>query len=202
MLIDKWSWLTHVCIWIGLPLWIVFLLVYCRLWPHIPIGVNLEDVDVQLFSAGLFWFMVFLLPALALALDVVVKLLLKRFRKSDEDLVLAEEAKEAILSPRQREATGDSNEDTNIYHDRESQGYGALARGSRELTELTASTRHGFAYSAPEKVNFGHRRSAVGESARMRMYDTRTESTRADGETSTVTGTNDHVDTVAEQQPY
>lgn len=54
-------------------IWFVFLVVYSNFWPKLPIAPDMVAIDQLVFSTGLFWFGLALVPLSALIPDVVYK---------------------------------------------------------------------------------------------------------------------------------
>jgi len=70
---SSWTVLTHLAIWGSIFSWFVFLVVYSRFWPTLPIAPDMVAIDQLVFGTGLFWFGLALVPFTALIADVVYK---------------------------------------------------------------------------------------------------------------------------------
>lgn len=82
-----WTIVTHISIWGSIILWFVFVIIYSRMWPTIPIGADMASMDSIIFSSWLFWLGMAIIPLTALLIDVVVKLILRTCFKSLADKI-------------------------------------------------------------------------------------------------------------------
>uniref|UniRef100_A0A1I8J0X5 Phospholipid-transporting ATPase n=1 Tax=Macrostomum lignano TaxID=282301 RepID=A0A1I8J0X5_9PLAT len=78
-----WTGMSHLAIWGGIGNYLVFLVISSNFFPHA--GGNFSEVvgyDRALFGSGMFWYLLMLVPALALTRDVAWKAYKKTCRKT------------------------------------------------------------------------------------------------------------------------
>ncbi|PAA79701.1 hypothetical protein BOX15_Mlig025770g1 [Macrostomum lignano] len=78
-----WTGMSHLAIWGGIGNYLVFLVISSNFFPHA--GGNFAEVvgyDRALFGSGMFWYLLMLVPALALTRDVAWKAYKKTCRKT------------------------------------------------------------------------------------------------------------------------
>jgi phospholipid-transporting ATPase len=115
LMTEDWTWLSHLAVWGSIVLWLVFLLVYCHLWPHLDIGADMFAVDWQVYSSGIFWFLLIVVPVIALLVDFLVFVIRKTVWKSSfENLPDASMMFSARYSRSNTEAEGESIELVNF----------------------------------------------------------------------------------------
>uniref|UniRef100_A0A224Z625 Phospholipid-transporting ATPase n=1 Tax=Rhipicephalus zambeziensis TaxID=60191 RepID=A0A224Z625_9ACAR len=61
-----------MAIWGSIAMWILFLLIYCNMWPLLPIGPDMAGIHIMMFSSGIFWMGLVIIPFMALLADVIV----------------------------------------------------------------------------------------------------------------------------------
>ncbi|UYV77023.1 ATP8A1 [Cordylochernes scorpioides] len=74
--------ITHVAIWGSIGSWFLFLLFYCRLWPAIPLAAEMRGIDIMVFSSGVFWMSLVIIPLITLLGDFVYKVIRRTVHKS------------------------------------------------------------------------------------------------------------------------
>ncbi|XP_077984913.1 putative phospholipid-transporting ATPase IA [Glandiceps talaboti] len=89
---DAWTWCSHFAIWGSILFWIVFFGFYSLTWPVIPISPEMSGQAHAVFSCGIFWMLLILMPVLVLMRDIVWKVIRRTMYKS-----LAEQVQEAEL---------------------------------------------------------------------------------------------------------
>lgn len=72
---SSWTILTHLAIWGNILSWFVFLMVYSKFWPTLPIAPDMVAIDQILYSTPVFWLGLALVPITALMPDVILKVL-------------------------------------------------------------------------------------------------------------------------------
>lgn len=72
---SSWTVLTHFAIWGSIISWFVFLFVYSKFWPTLPIAPDMVSIDKMVFSSAVFWFGLALVPFSALMTDIVYKVI-------------------------------------------------------------------------------------------------------------------------------
>ncbi|VDP52161.1 unnamed protein product [Soboliphyme baturini] len=115
--------MSHVAVWGSIASWILFLLIYCNLWPVFPIAPEMagmvqslcpcfSSLDGVMFTSGVFWAGLLFIPLATLLMDFVYKVygllkfsLYKRFSIDDSFSIrrtlfrtLADEIRELELS--------------------------------------------------------------------------------------------------------
>ncbi|KAH6937135.1 hypothetical protein HPB50_025756 [Hyalomma asiaticum] len=69
---NSWTWPAHMAIWGSIGMWIMFLLIYCNIWPVLPIAPDMAGMHIMIFSSGIFWMGLVIIPFMALLADVIV----------------------------------------------------------------------------------------------------------------------------------
>jgi len=69
LVMDNWTWFSHLSIWGSIALWFVFLVIYSSLWPSIKFASNMAGLFMLLFNSPVFWFCMFLIPVVVLLPD-------------------------------------------------------------------------------------------------------------------------------------
>lgn len=68
-----WTGFSHLAIWGSIGCWFLFLIVYSHFFPTLPLAAEMLGMDSALFSCGIFWFGLLLIPCAALTRDVAWK---------------------------------------------------------------------------------------------------------------------------------
>ncbi|XP_037944939.1 probable phospholipid-transporting ATPase IA isoform X2 [Teleopsis dalmanni] len=155
---NSWTWLTHAAIWGSIFMWFLFVIVYSRFWPVLPLAVVFCGMDTMLFTTPVFWFGLVLIPVTTLLIDVICKLIYNTVFKSITEAV--------------RESEIRKNDPSHVLHESRS-SFTETARLLRNVFTRRANTRvdtelelsHGYAFSQEEG-------GAVPQSVVIRAYDT------------------------------
>ncbi|XP_011147938.1 probable phospholipid-transporting ATPase IA isoform X5 [Harpegnathos saltator] len=73
LIINSWTWVTHLATWGSIILWFLFIFIYSNFWPVLNVGAVMLGNDKMLFSSPVFWLGLILIPTAVLLLDVTVK---------------------------------------------------------------------------------------------------------------------------------
>ncbi|KOC64948.1 putative phospholipid-transporting ATPase IA [Habropoda laboriosa] len=73
LIINSWTWVTHLATWGSIVLWFLFIFIYSNFWPPLNVGAVMLGNDRMLFSSPVFWLGLVLIPSAVLLLDVTVK---------------------------------------------------------------------------------------------------------------------------------
>lgn len=68
---NSWTWPAHLAIWGSIGMWLVFLLIYCNVWPVLPVAPDMAGVHIMIFSSGIFWMGLIIIPFMALLADII-----------------------------------------------------------------------------------------------------------------------------------
>ncbi|XP_037941184.1 probable phospholipid-transporting ATPase IA [Teleopsis dalmanni] len=68
-------------------MWFLFVIVYSRFWPVLPLAVVFCGMDTMLFTTPVFWFGLVLIPVTTLLIDVICKLIYNTVFKSITEAV-------------------------------------------------------------------------------------------------------------------
>merc|ERR1719470_652507 len=70
LVMDNWTWFSHLSIWGSIALWFIFLVVYSSLWPSLKfVASNMAGLFMLLFNSPVFWSCLLLVPVLVLLTD-------------------------------------------------------------------------------------------------------------------------------------
>lgn len=72
---NSWTILTHLAIWGSIVSWFLFLIVYSKFWPTLPMAADMSGIDELIFSTRMFWLGLVLVPFTALIADIVCKVM-------------------------------------------------------------------------------------------------------------------------------
>nr|XP_006820513.1 PREDICTED: probable phospholipid-transporting ATPase IA-like [Saccoglossus kowalevskii] len=145
---DAWTWCSHLAIWGSILLWIFFFGVYSALWPTVPISAEMSGQAHAVFSSGIFWILLILMPVLVLMRDIVWKVIRRTMFKS-----LAEKVQEAELR----------HEDPTTVIEQATRK--TFTETSRLLKSLFRKTPDGYAFSQEEH-------GVIPQAELIRAYDT------------------------------
>jgi phospholipid-transporting ATPase len=159
--INAWTWVTHAAIWGSIVMWFVYLMIYSRFWGlfHF-VGADMCGIDQMIFSSGVFWFGIGIIPLSALLIDISYKLISRTCFKT-----LADEIMEMELanSPSQQSMLLETARlFKNVFHVKRDKSKDVRRRHRQEV-EL--DLQHGYAFSQEEH-------GAVPQSTLIRVYDT------------------------------
>ncbi|XP_011630665.1 probable phospholipid-transporting ATPase IA isoform X1 [Pogonomyrmex barbatus] len=73
LIINSWTWVTHLATWGSIIFWFLFILIYSNVWPFLNVGAVMLGNDRMLFSSPVFWLGLILIPTAVLLLDVTIK---------------------------------------------------------------------------------------------------------------------------------
>ncbi|XP_067892248.1 phospholipid-transporting ATPase IA isoform X1 [Heterodontus francisci] len=79
---SSWTIFSHVAIWGSIGMWVVFFGIYSSLWPAIPLAPDISGEAVMLFSSGVFWMGLFIIPIASLLCDVIYKVIKRTLCKT------------------------------------------------------------------------------------------------------------------------
>ncbi|XP_032231937.1 phospholipid-transporting ATPase IA isoform X2 [Nematostella vectensis] len=82
MELDAWNWVCHLSIWGSIASWFIFLLIYCLPGMAFIIAPDMIGQDTQLYSSGVFWMSVFIVPVITLMADYLYRLIKRTFFKT------------------------------------------------------------------------------------------------------------------------
>uniref|UniRef100_A0A8C5CWK0 Phospholipid-transporting ATPase n=1 Tax=Gadus morhua TaxID=8049 RepID=A0A8C5CWK0_GADMO len=68
----SWTVFSHVALWGSIALWLLFFWLYSNLWPSIPLAQDMPGEAEMMYTSGVFWMALLLVPVTALLLDVVL----------------------------------------------------------------------------------------------------------------------------------
>ncbi|XP_078356383.1 phospholipid-transporting ATPase IA-like [Oculina patagonica] len=160
MELDTWNWLCHVAIWGSIASWFIFLLIYCIPGMALYIAPDMIGQDRMLYSCGVFWISLFIIPLITLLLDFLYKVFRRTFYKTLKEEIQEVEAvhgdpSRLIMSDHAVHAKIWSRDEA--FEDRKDRGASSL----------------GFAFSQEEDAR-------VGQAELIRRYDTTLKKPRGD----------------------
>ncbi|KAL6426436.1 hypothetical protein ACFW04_009128 [Cataglyphis niger] len=82
LIINSWTWVTHLATWGSIILWFLFILIYSNFWPVLNVGAVMLGNDRMLFSSPVFWLGLVLIPTAVLLVDVTVNAVMNTVWKS------------------------------------------------------------------------------------------------------------------------
>ncbi|XP_054165882.1 probable phospholipid-transporting ATPase IA [Oppia nitens] len=159
--ISSWTWVTHLAIWGSIVMWFIFLIIYSRIWQllHI-VGADMSGIDQMIFSSGIFWFGIAIIPLSALLIDISYKLISRTCFKTLTDQIIE---MELANSPSQQSMLLETARMfKNVFHRKRDKSKDDRVRHRQEV-EL--DLQHGYAFSQEEH-------GAVPQSKLIRVYDT------------------------------
>merc|ERR1719481_1581108 len=88
LVMENWTWFSHLSIWGSIALWFIFLIVYSNLWPSLRfVASNMAGLFMLLFSSPVFWLCLVLVPITVLLIDCTVTYVKFRYFPSESDLI-------------------------------------------------------------------------------------------------------------------
>jgi len=88
LVMENWTWFSHLSIWGSIALWFIFLVVYSNLWPSLRfVASNMAGLFMLLFSSPVFWLCLVLVPITVLLVDCTVTYVKFRYFPSESDLI-------------------------------------------------------------------------------------------------------------------
>ncbi|XP_029161025.1 phospholipid-transporting ATPase IA isoform X2 [Nylanderia fulva] len=82
LIINSWTWVTHLATWGSIILWFLFIFIYSNFWPVLNVGAVMLGNDKMLFTSPVFWLGLILIPTAVLLLDVTVNAVMNTVWKS------------------------------------------------------------------------------------------------------------------------
>ncbi|CAL8285523.1 unnamed protein product [Lota lota] len=158
----SWTMFSHIALWGSICLWLLFFWLYSNLWPAIPLAQDMPGEAEMMYTSGVFWMTLLLVPVTSLLLDVVFTVVRRSVWKSLSDDVQELEA---------------SHQDpgTVVQNRSLSERAQLLRNVFRRTSESTYSENsqqqnllHGYAFSQDEN-------GALSQSDVIRSYDTTTQ---------------------------
>lgn len=93
--------LTHLAIWGNILSWFVFLMVYSKFWPTLPIAPDMVAINELVFGTWVFWLGLALVPLTALTADVIYKVVKKTcFRNLADEMAELDRLQQRSISSR------------------------------------------------------------------------------------------------------
>ncbi|XP_038055238.1 probable phospholipid-transporting ATPase IA isoform X2 [Patiria miniata] len=181
---DAWSWPVHFSMWFSIIAWFIFIGIYSALFPAIKMAADMTGQARMVFSSGIFWMLLFLIPVVALWRDVAWKAFKRTLFKS-----LAEEVQEAevkLIDPTAiiqrsvkkslRAISAKTSYGLHAIGGKAAQGFNETSRllnklfkrtpsSSRRVTEQYDLSQHGYAFSQEEH-------GAIAQAEVIRVFDT------------------------------
>ena len=94
LVMDNWTWFSHLSIWGSIALWFIFLVVYSSLWPSLKfVASNMAGLFMLLFNSPVFWSCLLLVPVLVLLTDCTATYAKLSFFPSESDKKRKQEKK-------------------------------------------------------------------------------------------------------------
>ncbi|KAK1175580.1 phospholipid-transporting ATPase IA isoform X2 [Acipenser oxyrinchus oxyrinchus] len=90
---SSWTMFSHIAIWGSIAIWVVFFGIYSSLWPVITLAPDMSGEADMMFSSGVFWMGLLIIPVTSLLFDVTYKVVKKRCFKTLVDEVQELEGK-------------------------------------------------------------------------------------------------------------
>ncbi|KAM4625451.1 phospholipid-transporting ATPase IA-like [Polymixia lowei] len=156
---SSWTMFSHVALWGSICLWLLFFWLYSNLWPAIPIAPDMPGEAEMMFTSGVFWMNLLLIPVTSLLLDVVFTVVRRSVWKS--------------LSDEVQELEASSQDPGTVVHSTSLTERAQLLKNAFRRTSETTyhiensqqNLLHGYAFSQDEN-------GAVSQSDVIRAYDT------------------------------
>uniref|UniRef100_A0A1A9V9K6 Phospholipid-transporting ATPase n=1 Tax=Glossina austeni TaxID=7395 RepID=A0A1A9V9K6_GLOAU len=163
---NSWTWLTHASIWGSIALWFLYIIIYSKFWPFLPLAANFAGMDRILFSTPVFWLGLILIPVTSLLADVLFKLVQNTVFKS-----LTEAVRESEI--RQRDPDDVMNETRSSFTETARLLRSVFVRRATTRVDIDVELSHGYAFSQEEG-------GAVSQSTIIRSYNTNLQKPRGD----------------------
>ncbi|RZF42200.1 hypothetical protein LSTR_LSTR004349 [Laodelphax striatellus] len=156
-----WTWVTYAAIVGSVLMWFLCILAYSHVYPFVPVGQVMLGMDRMVFTSGVFWIGMILVPFTVLILDVAVLACVSTVYRSLADAVRVSEIRQSDTSSLM-DNKNSMTETARLLKNVRSV-FNLRASASRVNTEV--ELRHGFAFSQEES-------GAVSQSDMIRAYDT------------------------------
>ncbi|CAL8304183.1 unnamed protein product [Boreogadus saida] len=157
----SWTVFSHVALWGSIALWLLFFWLYSNLWPSIPLAQDMPGQAEMMYTSGVFWMALLLVPVTALLLDVVLTVVRRSVWKSLSDDVRELEASH------QDPATVVQNRSLSERAQLLRSVFGRATEPSYSENSQQQNLLHGYAFSQDEN-------GALSQSDVVRSYDTTT----------------------------
>lgn len=155
--ISTWTWMTHASIWGSIVLWFIFLTIYSRFWPALPLAADMVGMDRLIFSSSVFWAGLAIIPLITILSDLIYKIVSRTCFKTLADEVLE---KELLASNSQQTLLTETARLIRNVFDPTKRG----KRQRRSKIDTDVELQHGYAFSQEEN-------GAVLQSQLIRVYD-------------------------------
>ncbi|CAH1113541.1 unnamed protein product [Psylliodes chrysocephalus] len=159
LVMNSWTWMTHCAIWGSIALWFVFVMVYSFFWPTLPFGAVFVGMYLLLFTSGVFWLGIFVVPTFTLLPDFTFKIIHGTVFKTLTDVIRESEIKMSDPEVYRGEAKNSLSETARLLRNV------FTRRCTAPRIEQDVELSHGFAFSQEEG-------GAVSQSAVIRAYNT------------------------------
>lgn len=167
--LTSWTVFTHAAIWGSIVLWFVFLIMYSRFWPTLPMAAEMAAIDHMLFSSANFWAGLFLIPFLTLIVDIVYKIIVRTCYKTTVDQIIDMETRAALTSPSSQTLLSETARlIRNVFDStRRKKAVNSTSDDANDTTsrDLDLELQHGYAFSQEEH-------GVVPQAQLIRVYDT------------------------------
>ena len=167
--LTSWTVFTHAAIWGSIVLWFVFLVMYSRFWPTLPMAAEMAHIDHMIFSSYNFWAGLFLIPFLTLIVDIVYKIISRTCYKTTADQIIDMETRAALTSPSSQTLLSETARlIRNVFDStRRKKAASSTSEEANDNTsrDLDLELQHGYAFSQEEH-------GVVPQAQLIRVYDT------------------------------
>lgn len=160
---SSWTILTHLAIWGSIISWFIFLVVYSKFWPTLPIAPDMVAINELVFGTYLFWLGLILVPFSALLADIVYKVIRKTcFRTFADEISELDKQQQSALSDRSTDNSmlGETTRLIRTVFDSTKR-----FNKRKQARNLERELAHGYAFSQEEN-------GVVNQSDLIRVYDT------------------------------
>lgn len=170
---STWTWFTHAAIWGSIGIWFVFLILYSRFWPTLPMAADMAGMDEMIFTSAPFWLGLFTIPLMTIMVDVTVKVINRTCFKTLADQVNDMEKRSVLTSPSQQTLLSETARLIRNVFDSTRRLKGTSSASEEDAGRIAARVsheppvelQHGYAFSQEEN-------GAVPQSQIIRVYDT------------------------------
>lgn len=167
--LTAWTMFTHAAVWGSIVLWFLFLIMYSRFWPTLPMAAEMAHIDHMLFSSYNFWLGLFLIPFLTLIVDIVYKIISRTCYKTTTDQIIDMESRAALTSPSSQNLLSETARFIRNVFD-STRRKKTVSSTSEEVNDdasrdADVELQHGYAFSQEEH-------GVVRQAQLIRVYDT------------------------------
>ncbi|KAK0152284.1 Phospholipid-transporting ATPase IA [Merluccius polli] len=158
----SWTMFSHIALWGSICLWLLFFWFYSSLWPTIHLAPDMAGQAEMMYTSGVFWMTLLLVPVTALLSGVVLTVVRRSVWKSLSDEV--QELEASYQDPGTVVHSRSLSETAQLLRN-------AFRRTSDSYSETSQQQNllHGYAFSQDEN-------GALSQSDVIRSYDTTTQS--------------------------